>query len=262
MWRSFSLIRPIFVFPGDTVTLCDGDSALVIAQGNSRSYSWDGGTVLGPQNYLKTAGVHTVTGTGTNGCTTTREVFARLFDTQADAGPDVTTTSGTTVSLSGSGGTSYRWYANKPIAWSDFLSQNVDVSYNLPSGVRNDTVTIFLEVTNSQGCVDTDSMLLIIGPGSDGDLSLIDQAWNLFTPNADGFNDVWDITGIIRDQGVCKVTVLNRWGSVVYEEDDFDGIWEGTNTGGAELPDGTYYYILSCDDEVLLKNAVTIVRTQ
>ena len=250
----------ITFFPDDTVDVCDGDSVLVIAQGNSLSYEWDGGVSLTPQVYLKTPGIHTVVGTGVNGCQTTSFVFVRLFNTQADAGSDVETTSGTPVQLSGSGGVSYRWYADRPIAWSDFLSQNVTVSYTLPDGVKLDTVKIYLLVTNSEGCVDTDSLNLIVRSPESGDIALVDQAWNLFTPNDDGKNDVWDISAIVEGRGACRVTIMNRWGSVVYEEEPFDGVWEGNDNGGNQLPDGTYYYVLSCEDEVLLKNAVTIIR--
>jgi gliding motility-associated-like protein len=250
----------ISFFPDDTVDLCDGDSVLVIAQGNSLSYEWNGGQSLTPQVYLTTPGVNTVVGTGVNGCQTTAFVFVRLFNTQADAGPDIETTSGTPVQLSGSGGVNYRWFADRPIAWSDFLSQNVTVSYTLPDGVKIDTVKIYLQVTNSEGCVDLDSLNLIVRSQEDGDLALVDQAWNLFTPNDDGKNDVWDITEIVQGRGACRLTVLNRWGSTVYEEEPFDGIWEGNDNGSNPLPDGTYYYVLSCEDEVLLKNAVTIIR--
>ena len=250
----------ITFFPDDTVDVCDGDSVLVIAQGNSLSYEWNGGASLTPQVYLKDPGFATVVGTGVNGCQTTAFVFVRLFDTQADAGPDIETTSGEPVQLSGSGGISYRWFADRPIAWSDFLSQNVTVSYTLPDGVKLDTVKIYLQVTNSEGCVDTDSLNLIVRSPEDADLALVNQAWNLLTPNDDGKNDVWDITSIIQGRGTCRITILNRWGSTVYEEEPFDGLWEGNDQGSNPLPDGTYYYILSCEDEVLLKNAVTIIR--
>lgn len=59
---------------------------------------------------------------------------------------------------------------------------------------------------------------------------------------------------------VCRIDIMNRWGSTVYDQEQFNGIWDGRDKGGNELPDGTYYYILSCDGEVLLKNAVTLIR--
>ncbi|MBK8280183.1 MAG: gliding motility-associated C-terminal domain-containing protein [Saprospiraceae bacterium] len=41
-----------------------------------------------------------------------------------------------------------------------------------------------------------------------------------------------------------KLTVYNRWGDLVYRNDDYKNDWEGTNTQGQPLPTGTYYYLL------------------
>ncbi len=247
-------------FPGDSLGLCAGDSILVIAQGNSLNYLWSPGGSLSPSEWISTPGTYTVTGTGVNGCQTTRQVIVYAQTTTANAGPDITTTSGTTVQLSGSGGTSYQWSASKPIAWSDFLSSDVSVSYTLPEGVKGDTITIYLVVRNSFGCSDIDSLTLIVLSDEDPDIALLAQAWNYFSPNNDGMNDTWDIRGIVGQYNVCRIDIMNRWGSTVYDQEQFNGIWDGRDKGGNELPDGTYYYILSCDGEVLLKNAVTLIR--
>ncbi len=249
-------------FPGDSLGVCAGDSILVIGQGNSQTYSWDGGTVLGPQRWLSTPGTYNLTGTGVNGCTTTRTVTIYNLQTTANAGSDITASSGEVVTLSGSGGNSYRWYADKPVAWSDFLSQSVNVSYTLPNGVLSDTITIFLEVTNAAGCTDTDQLLLIVVQEEDDDISLLSRAYNMITPNGDGINDVWDISSIVIEYNACEIEILNRWGSTVYSDETFAGGWDGNDEGGNPLPDGTYYYILSCDGSVILKNAVTIIRNQ
>ncbi len=250
------------LFPGDSLGLCAGDSIMVNAQGNSLSYLWSPTGTVSPNITISQTGTYTVTGTGVNGCTTTRTLTVYPIVTVANAGPDVTTTSGTDVQLSGSGGTGYRWYANKPIAWSDFLSRNVTVSYTLPDGVKSDTITIYLEVTNTAGCLDTDSLTLIVTSEEDPGISRLEEAYNLFTPNNDGMNDTWDISSIVRDYTVCRIDILNRWGSVVFNQEEFNGVWDGRNNGGQELPDGTYYYILSCDGELILKNAVTLIRNK
>ncbi len=251
----------ISLFPGDSLGLCAGDSILMIAQGNSFSYLWSTGDVT-PSVTIKQPGVYTVTGTGVNGCTTTKRFVIYAITTVANAGPDITTTSGTKVQLSGAGGTGYRWFANKPIAWSDFLSQNVTVSYTLPAGVKSDTVVIYLQVTNSAGCLDTDSLTLIINTDEDPGKALLDQAWNYFSPGSGGGNDTWDITGITSEYTGCRIDIMNRWGSIIFNQEDFNGVWDGRNNGGQDLPDGTYYYILSCDGEIILKNAITLIRKQ
>lgn len=76
---------------------------------------------------------------------------------------------------------------------------------------------------------------------------------NAFSPNGDGINDYFEITGIEYYEG-NSITIINRWGNKVYEAQNY-GIsttpkyWDGkANTGvrigNEELPTGTYYYIL------------------
>ena len=66
--------------------------------------------------------------------------------------------------------------------------------------------------------------------------------------------------GILTDGKACEILIMNRWGSSVYDDKEFQGIWDGNDEGGNPLPDGTYYYILSCDGTVILKSAITILR--
>lgn len=68
------------------------------------------------------------------------------------------------------------------------------------------------------------------------------------TPNADGNNDTWYIENL-ENYPNSTVQIVNRWGAVVFESDDYKNDWDGTsqnkmNVGGDELPEGTFYYVL------------------
>lgn len=65
---------------------------------------------------------------------------------------------------------------------------------------------------------------------------------NVFTPNADGFNDVFS-TILLDNVAQFKCTILNRWGQKVYETHDPYINWDGQNQ-----PDGTYYYLIDIID--------------
>lgn len=70
----------------------------------------------------------------------------------------------------------------------------------------------------------------------------------VFTPNGDGYNDTWLIKGLEAYPN-SRVSIFNRWGTVVYETDDYQNDWNGTSNspyhiGGEDLPEGTYYYLL------------------
>lgn len=248
-------------FPGKQVNLCEGDSVLVVAQGNFNSVSWSNGSVLGATNYIKQAGSYPVEVTGINGCITRDTVIVNPIVVTANAGPDVEVLSGERVTLQATGGTDYRWFANKPIQFSDFLSQSIQVSKVLEPGVTADTVIIYVQVTNTQGCSGLDSLRMIVRRSFGEGAELQSQAYNLFTPNNDGLNDVWDIRELMNGDR-CRIQIMNRWGSPVFEDENFSGIWTGVDDGGNDLPDGTYYYVLECNGDPRMRNAVSIIRNQ
>lgn len=82
---------------------------------------------------------------------------------------------------------------------------------------------------------------------------------NTFTPNGDGINDVWTITAL-ANYPQCTVAIFTRYGGLVYQSRGYPTPWDGTYKG-AELPDGTYYYIIKPQPSVApLAGYVTIIR--
>ncbi|MDF2447703.1 MAG: hypothetical protein K0R26_207 [Bacteroidota bacterium] len=76
----------------------------------------------------------------------------------------------------------------------------------------------------------------------------------VFTPDGDGKNDYFVIKGI--EGRTVKLTVFNRWGNTVYENEAYNNTWDGLpNVGGliignSKLPQGTYYYIVEFEDQI------------
>lgn len=83
-------------------------------------------------------------------------------------------------------------------------------------------------------CQVTDQVTLTIGPPI--------SVPNTITPNGDGINDVWRISGI-SDFPQAQVTVFSRWGQVVFRDIGYAEPWDGTNRG-KRLPTATYYYVI------------------
>jgi len=92
---------------------------------------------------------------------------------------------------------------------------------------------------------------------------------NVFTPNGDGFNDVFEpkVTGADLITG-AKTVIFNRWGNILCDTDDPLIQWDGkSKLTHLDCPPGTYFYV--CDityhgeagEETLhLQGSVTIVR--
>lgn len=78
------------------------------------------------------------------------------------------------------------------------------------------------------------------------------------TPNGDGFNDVFEISGGEACFFTYDVMLFNRWGKKVYEARDYQNDWGGTAPNGSfgtngNLPTGTYYYIINISNRLDLK---------
>lgn len=64
---------------------------------------------------------------------------------------------------------------------------------------------------------------------------------NTFTPNGDGFNDLF-IPRKNQFVETVEFIVYNRWGQTVFETQDPKIEWNGEDLQGETLPEGTYYY--------------------
>ena len=86
---------------------------------------------------------------------------------------------------------------------------------------------------------------------------------NVFTPNADEVNDVFNIK--IKGEELYELKIWNRWGGVVFESTDSQKMWNGrTQNTGAENPEGTYYYVfkyrLRGKTDQLVRGTITLIR--
>lgn len=62
---------------------------------------------------------------------------------------------------------------------------------------------------------------------------------NVFTPNNDEANDFFFLN--TTNATSVELTILNRWGNVVFEATSPNPVWNGKTANGAELPDGVYF---------------------
>lgn len=65
---------------------------------------------------------------------------------------------------------------------------------------------------------------------------------DVFTPDGDGINDVFELQNADRNCVFEQITIYSRWGVKVYENDAAI-FWDG-KFNGAAAPDGVYYYVL------------------
>jgi gliding motility-associated-like protein len=64
---------------------------------------------------------------------------------------------------------------------------------------------------------------------------------NVFSPNGDGNNDFWNFIDL-EFVDFIELTVLNRWGNVVFEQMDGIPVWDGKLPNGGDATEGVYFY--------------------
>ncbi len=217
-------------------TICSGESFNLTA-GGATNYSWSNN--IGNGSTVKvnpvTTATYIVTGTDNQNCTNTSSAVITVNEkpqAEFNYDPDIVLQRITTVNFHDAS------LFNKSVIrkWSwipgdnSALMEGANVSH-----VYNDQgqFTVMLMVENADGCKDTATKNIKVVPSDTITVP------NVFTPNNDGVNDYLYIKGI--DYGDWQVTIYNRWGRKVYENNKYDN---NTNMWAADgCSEGVYYYI-------------------
>ncbi len=79
---------------------------------------------------------------------------------------------------------------------------------------------------------------------------------NVFTPNGDGKNDLF----IIKASGIIEysISVFSRSGILVFSQKAPIVTWDGRNSSGNELSQGTYFYIIKALDNSIKPRRGTV----
>ena len=195
------------IFSVIDTTICSNDSLLI------------NGTIYGTNNpsgqeiYLST-----------NGCDST--VFINItFNQQPSVTSnfsDTTVCEDDTITIYGIGAVSYIWNNN--------ILDSVPV-------IGPDEGTYIVTGTDSSNCSNTYQFTLNTEFCPREPYFLIIP--NVFTPNGDGENDIFEPNGTSFEQK--SMNIFNRWGQLIFE--DYYGIgWDGRLPSGLKASDGTYLY--------------------
>ncbi len=152
------------------------------------------------------------------------------FTPVIDAGPDMTVLDDTTKQvLSKAAGVNlqFKW---KP---STYLSSDTVLQ---PFIINPKTDILYtLLVTGFGNCSESDNFKMTA-------LNMVEPT-NTFTPNGDGFNDMWKIK-YLEKYPDCNVELYSPQGNLIYKiNNGKQKSWDGT-INGRPMPAGTYYFII------------------
>jgi gliding motility-associated-like protein len=126
--------------------------------------------------------------------------------------------------------------------------------------VHGNILNTFITVTVVESGIDLDFDMIDDACDDNVNTTVVDVPSG-FTPNGDGINDLFIIPGM-SDYTSIRLTIFNRYGNLVYENDQYENDWNGTSSKNeGELPDGTYFYVLELDGGERYNGYVQINRT-
>jgi gliding motility-associated-like protein len=71
---------------------------------------------------------------------------------------------------------------------------------------------------------------------------------NVITPNNDNTNDFFIVRNL-EDYDRVNIKIINRWGNLIYENEDYQNDWNGKAVNGQDLTEGVYYYTVQPQSE-------------
>ncbi len=133
------------------------------------------------------------------------------------------------------------------VAWSKTENQwvNLDV-LNVTGNLSEGTITSAAFVPDNYEAITIGSLL--------DDEIKTDNNNILISPNGDNLNDFL-VFDEVEEYAHNKLVIYNRWGTIVYQTEDYKNNWDGTSNGRAtinkedKLPAATYFYYLELGDK-------------
>jgi gliding motility-associated-like protein len=236
-------------------TFCEGDTTILsVLYYNGLSYQWElnGAALTGDttmQLLVTQSGDYSIVATAGCGTFVDGPVTVTVNPLPVvDAGFDENVACNAVLTLNATGGITYSW-----------SPANLCTTPNQSSTLVNTSSsnTFYVVAIDSNGCVGRDS----VSVSANCNAVVVPTG---FSPNGDGVNDNYVITDIDQYPN-ANLKIFNRWGTLVYERNNYDNSWNGlSNVGkigiGDVLPNGTYYYILDLGNDEKPFNGYVIIR--
>jgi len=183
-------------------------------------------------------GTYIVQVTSSNGCSTSRTIIVNPSEPASVDAVFISNDTNPTVTIEVSGNGDYEYALDS--------ESGPYQSFPFFSNVLPGFHTIYIQDRN--GCGITAEQIAVLGIPI------------FFTPNEDGFNDIWQITGSNEMiNTITELSVFDRFGKTVFSQSGANNGWDGTYLG-RRLPSNDYWYRIQLQDGTLFTGHFSLKR--
>lgn len=222
-------------FEDESVFICDNTPVTVAVVTTFSSYNWSNGDT-DYTTIINAPGSYTVTVADANGCEATKKFIAIQSGIPTIVSVDVNDFQGdnNTVVVHPSGLGIFEYSLDSVTFQSSPVFNHV-----LPGKYT-------IEVRDTQGC------------GHDFYTIYVLNYPTYFTPNNDGYHDIWSIENL-DTHSKAIVSIFDRYGKFIYQFDAKHKGWDGM-LDGHQLPSDDYWFIIELENNKLVKGHFALKR--
>jgi gliding motility-associated-like protein len=218
------------VINSDQLAICPEEELVLSIDASNTDIVWTNGAST-PDITVIGGGTYEVSALDVNGCnvSATIDIASKDLPIVTVSPEEHALVSGESIQLEASGADAYSWSPmeglDDPTISSPIASPTVSTIYTVEGTVTDGcaaSTSVAIEVTELSG-----EPPKILSVNNTSGLS----SWQIANPSASS----------------CALSIFNRNGSMVFEGSGNVVEWDGTDAG-KELPQGTYFYVFTCDD--------------
>lgn len=223
-------------FATETIRFCPGNSAFLQAPGGFPTYIWsDGSNSQGLS--VNQSGTYSVEVGNAIGCTRTKTFVVEVSEPAVFESVTVNDFNGdaNSVTINYSGNGNYEFSVDGAYWQTSNIFENVSLGYH----------QVFIR--DVEGCQ-------LLGPFE----IFVADFPRFFTPNGDGFNDLWKIT-LPVSESQAKIYIFDRYGKLLHQISGNSYGWNGRHKD-RELPSTDYWFALELQGGRMVKGHFSLKR--
>jgi gliding motility-associated-like protein len=219
--------------------VCEGLNSISLSVPTGfQTYLWnDANASTTNQITVTTAGTYVVTVTDANGCSDSKNFIIKASGVATITGVTISDFNGgnntVTIDFTGSGDYEFslggNYYQDDPIFY----------------GVASGTYEVYVRDKNE--CGKTAKEIFVL------------DYPKYFTPNGDGYNDVWKIDYLQKQNRLAQVRVFDRYGKLVFSGTGDNNGWNGT-LNSYPLPASDYWFSITLENKRVIKGHFSLKR--